>query len=426
MFILFLGLSGWNMTYAQPLDASKTVQKNADQQLQQAFEREFAYVQAEKRGLETQLKTLKTQNAQVVSTLENTIVSLEGKLATGKTDLIAKNEQFLQLEKRVASIQDEDASLRATLEQAAVSLDVPVSDASAVEQFAVLFTEMLTQIDTGRSVTEKEGIFFLPDGSEVNGSLLHIGQIATFGQSDAVTAPLIPVGNGRFQVVDTVETHPSHVALFTGTPSDVSLFMTEGFEKPIVLSKDRSIIETLTVGGLTAWVIALLGVFGLLLAGIRAVLLLRSPIRTLSDAVLEELKVGKTAGVSLLNQLWKSPVTEHDALMDTAESALLEEKGKLDRFSSAIVVIAAVAPLLGLLGTVTGMISTFEIITEHGTGDPKMLSGGISEALITTQLGLVVAIPMLLLGNMLKGWSEGVFGKLESTVLRLIAEKTQS
>ena len=89
-------------------------------------------------------------------------------------------------------------------------------------------------------------------------------------------------------------------------------------------------------------------------------------------------------------------VTDHDALMDTAESALLEEK-RLDRFSSAIVVIAAVAPLLGLWGTVTGMISTFEIITEHGTGDPKMLSAGISEALITTQLGLVVAIPMLLL-----------------------------
>ena len=180
------------------------------------------------------------------------------------------------MEKRVASIQDEDASLRATLEQAAVSLDVPVSDASAVEQFSVLFTEMLTQIDTGRSVTEKEGIFFLPDGSEVNGSLLHIGQIATFGKSDTVTAPLIPVGNGRFQVVDTVEAHPSHGELFTGKPSNVSLFMTEGFEKPIVLSKDRSIIETLTVGGLTAWVIALLGVFGLLLAGIRAILLLRS------------------------------------------------------------------------------------------------------------------------------------------------------
>ena len=94
MFILLMGLSGWmNMTYAEPVtDSSGT-----NDQLQQAFEREFAYVQAEKRGLETQLKTLKTQNAQVVSTLENTIVSLEGKLATGKTDLIAKNEQFLQL-----------------------------------------------------------------------------------------------------------------------------------------------------------------------------------------------------------------------------------------------------------------------------------------------------------------------------------------
>ena len=120
-----------NMTYAQPGCLLRLFKKMLISNFSRLFEREFAYVQAEKRGLETQLKTLKTQNAQVVSTLENTIVSLEGKLATGKTDFIAKNEQFLQLEKRVASIQDEDASLRATLEQAAVSLDVPVSDASA-------------------------------------------------------------------------------------------------------------------------------------------------------------------------------------------------------------------------------------------------------------------------------------------------------
>ena len=128
--------------------------------------------------------------------------------------------------------------------------------------------------------------------------------------------------------------------------------------------------------------IALLGVFGLLLA-VSELLLLRSPIRTLSDAVLK----AKDSRCLSAQSVRKSSVTEHDALMDTAESALLEEKSKLDRFSSAIVVIAAVAPLLGLLGTVTGMISTFEIITEHGTGDPKMLSSGISEALITTQLG---------------------------------------
>ena len=81
--------------------------------------------------------------------------------------------------------------------------------------------------------------------------------------------------------------------------------------------------------------------------------------------------------------------------------------------------MAAVAPLLGLLGTVTGMISTFDIITEFGTGDPKLLSSGISEALITTKLGLVVAIPSLLLGNLLGGWSGKIKVMLEREALRL-------
>jgi len=83
-------------------------------------------------------------------------------------------------------------------------------------------------------------------------------------------------------------------------------------------------------------------------------------------------------------------------------------------------VVAAVAPLLGLLGTVTGMIATFDIITEFGTGDPGMLSGGISEALITTQLGLVVAIPAVLLGNLLKGRADAIEGRIERDALRVV------
>ena len=100
-------------------------------------------------------------------------------------------------------------------------------------------------------------------------------------------------------------------------------------------------------------------------------------------------------------------------------------EAKTNRFSTVIPVIAAVAPLLGLLGTVTGMISTFEIITEHGTGDPRMLSSGISEALITTQLGLIVAIPMLLLGNILKGWSKKQMIGFEGLVLRVVASRRE-
>ena len=83
-------------------------------------------------------------------------------------------------------------------------------------------------------------------------------------------------------------------------------------------------------------------------------------------------------------------------------------------------VIAAVAPLLGLLGTVTGMIGTFDVITQFGTGDPKMLSGGISEALVTTQMGLIVAIPMLLLGNLLGARATTLLDQVERGTMRLV------
>ena len=82
--------------------------------------------------------------------------------------------------------------------------------------------------------------------------------------------------------------------------------------------------------------------------------------------------------------------------------------------------IAAVSPLLGLLGTVTGMIQTFDVITEFGTSDPKLLSGGISTALVTTELGLIVAIPCLLLGNLLGGWADRIKDDMEKAALRTI------
>jgi biopolymer transport protein ExbB len=75
-------------------------------------------------------------------------------------------------------------------------------------------------------------------------------------------------------------------------------------------------------------------------------------------------------------------------------------------------VLAAVSPLLGLLGTVTGMIETFQSITLFGTGDPKLMSGGISQALITTQLGLAVAIPLVLFHSLLVGRANRLVEKL--------------
>ena len=85
-----------------------------------------------------------------------------------------------------------------------------------------------------------------------------------------------------------------------------------------------------------------------------------------------------------------------DVIESAMSEAMLRETPRLERFLGYLKVCAAVAPLLGLLGTVTGMINTFQVITTHGTGDPRLMAGGISEAMVTTQVGLAVAIPVMI------------------------------
>ena len=92
----------------------------------------------------------------------------------------------------------------------------------------------------------------------------------------------------------------------------------------------------------------------------------------------------------------------------------------VQRFLPFIAISAAAAPLLGLLGTVTGIIGTFKMITLFGTGDVKTLSGGISEALITTELGLVAAIPALLLHAFLSRKAKGITDRMEQAGLAFI------
>lgn len=101
------------------------------------------------------------------------------------------------------------------------------------------------------------------------------------------------------------------------------------------------------------------------------------------------------------------------------QEALLHQLPSIERGLSVLAVLGAVAPLLGLLGTVTGMINTFRIITLFGTSDPKLMSGGISEALVTTELGLMVAIPVMLLHTLLTRRSDHIIGEMEEKAVQL-------
>jgi biopolymer transport protein ExbB len=96
------------------------------------------------------------------------------------------------------------------------------------------------------------------------------------------------------------------------------------------------------------------------------------------------------------------------------EALILRQNSFVERYIKSIAILATVAPLLGLLGTVSGMITTFLVIATSGTGDAKALASGISEALITTQTGLVVAVPGLFLANYLRRRTD----KLESRMQR--------
>ncbi len=105
---------------------------------------------------------------------------------------------------------------------------------------------------------------------------------------------------------------------------------------------------------------------------------------------------------------------------------VLTTKLRLQRLLPFIAICAASAPLLGLLGTVTGMINTFDMITVYGSGDAKSLSGGISEALITTEFGLIVAIPALLLHAFLSRKASGVIGQMESAAVALVNQVSKA
>jgi biopolymer transport protein ExbB len=111
---------------------------------------------------------------------------------------------------------------------------------------------------------------------------------------------------------------------------------------------------------------------------------------------------------------------QREELENVLQEAILREVPSLERFLSTLGMLAAIAPLLGLLGTVTGMINTFHVITMHGAGDPRLMSAGISEALVTTMLGLITAIPFLFVHTLLSRRADTAITQMEEKAVALV------
>ena len=179
-------------------------------------------------------------------------------------------------------------------------------------------------------------------------------------------------------------------------------------------------------GGYVGSVIILGGIFGVLLAIERLIMLSLTGVKVAAqkrraDEPSDDNPLGR-----LLNVYEQNQDIDVDTLDLKLSEAILNETPGLTRNISLVQVISVVAPLLGLLGTVIGMILTFQAITLFGTGDPKTMAGGISTALMTTVLGLCVAIPTVLLHSIVNARSKAVIHVLDEESAGLIAQRAEA
>ena len=178
--------------------------------------------------------------------------------------------------------------------------------------------------------------------------------------------------------------------------------------------------ERINQGGIVGFIIIFIGLLGLILSGWRLKFL-----KDEGDAINRQLKSDQASDDNALGRILsvfnQNQDVDPESLELKIDEAILREVPKLEKFHSIVKVFAAIAPLLGLLGTVVGMIVTFQALTLFGTGDPKLMAGGISQALVTTMLGLIVAIPLVFLHSVLSSWSGSLIEIIEEQSAGLIA-----
>ncbi|MEM7413565.1 MAG: MotA/TolQ/ExbB proton channel family protein [Myxococcota bacterium] len=192
----------------------------------------------------------------------------------------------------------------------------------------------------------------------------------------------------------------------------------------VALTATPSLWERVQQGGAVGYTIIGLGIAAFLLGVVRLVVLTLTQRRI--DA---QRKRSESSQENPLGRVLGVYEEYHDADPEFLElkldEALLRERSGVERFLWLVQTVSIVAPLLGLLGTVTGMIQTFQAITLFGAGDPKIMAGGISEALITTTLGLVTAIPLVLLYALISNRAKSINDQLDEYGAGLVADRLE-
>lgn len=399
----------------QEREARFVRERNNQQQLLQQARRELA----NENTRSDQLRTEYDQNERSLADLETTLAERMGNLG----------ELF-------GVVRQASGDIQAALDDSMVSAQMPGRteflsnlaqrrELPTVPELRQLWSAMVTEIaQSGRVVS------FTAPVERTSGEKQDM-QVTRIGVFNAVSDGMFLDWDTSKSRENLIELARQPAARFGGMAKDVQnagqgdvVAMSVDFTRGQIL---RAVVQSKTPvervkedGGPVGYVIIGVGLFGLLLC-----LWKFFALYTTGAKISRQMK-NETANKSnplgrVLAVYSDNPEIEIETLELKLDEAILRETAPIETGLSFIKVLYVVAPLLGLLGTVVGMIATFQMITLFGTGDPRMMAGGISTALVTTVLGLVVAIPLTLLHSFLQGKAKALIQVLEEQAAGIIA-----
>lgn len=318
-----------------------------------------------------------------------------------------------------------------------------LSEHEIYQEQAKLLSVSLDRLNDAIGGSNFVGTAVDPEGMIKNGSFTLVGPVAIFRSHDnsavgtveqrlgSLEPSVVPFGNpaDTAAATDVIETHAGRF------PLDPTMGNAHKIEQT-----EETLIEQIKKGGPVMYPIFTLAGFALLVALFKwfGMLIIRKPSKRKQRKLLEAIANHDLRGAEFTASQMPGPVGKmlragvahlkepRDLIEEVMYETVLSTRLKLERFLPFIAISAAAAPLLGLLGTVTGIINTFKLITVFGSGDVKTLSGGISEALITTEFGLIVAIPSLLIHALLSRKARGVINEMEKSAIALVNQVSKT
>jgi len=285
----------------------------------------------------------------------------------------------------------------------------------SIEELEELWLLAMDEMVESGKVVKFKGKIVTAAGNEVEQDVTRVGVFNAVSKGHFLrnlpeTGKLIEPGRQPSQhyqnMASELETNGAGIHPFPIDPTSGAMLA--------LLVQEPTLKERIFQGGFVGYVILFIGLVGILISIERLVVLV------ITDRKVQKQLKSKRPADNPLGRIMKVYEDNPDVGTETLElkldEAILKEMPKIQRGLSALALLAAIAPLLGLLGTVTGIIETFQSITLHGTGDPRVMSGGISQALVTTVMGLLVAIPLLLFHSFLSNKS--------NTLIHILDEKS--